>query len=255
MTNNVSFKMGHVLIKVADLNEAIKDYEKLGFTVVLGSTIEKATNAMIYFEDGSFIELFTASLGKLDGFVLGLLKIFRKLSPIKIDRYLNYLSANEGLTDFALDSSPEGSFMTNITRLGKNGITLSKPISMKRVDSKGCERKWQLAFAEDFKLPFFMDVYTPKFIPSQEEFTHPNGVTSISQLVIAVDKYDYFVDNYKKMTTNYTESTLESQFHFGDCCVTLQKSNTFEMKELHLNASKPLDLTQKKTHGVKLIVD
>lgn len=247
MTKKAAFKIGHVLIKVSDLKTAVSDYEQLGFTVVLGSLPNKATNAMIYLQDGSFIELYTASVGRMNGFALKLLKILRKLNPGKIDRYINYLSSNEGMNDFALDSVPRNAFKENIEILD---LALSKPIAMKRIDAGNCERQWHLSFPKDYRLPFFMDDYVPEVKPTKEQITHSNGVLGIDELVINVVEYEYFVESYKKMTSKHTIGSAESKFYFANSCVKIQKSTSFNMESLTLKVEESIELDGNKTHNV-----
>lgn len=247
------FKIGHVLFKVSDLKTAVSDYEKLGFTVVLGSTPDKATNAMIYLADGSFIELYTASVGKMNGMVLALLKMLRKLNPGKIDRYINYLSFKEGMNDFALDSIPRNGFKESVEYLISEGVALSKPMAMKRVDVDNCERKWNLSFPKDYRLPFFMDDYKPAVKPTIEQITHKNGVLGIEELIINVVEYDYFVDTYKKLTSNYVEEDNQSYFYFDSSCIKLKKADEYHMENITLLVKEDYTFDGKDTHGVSIL--
>lgn len=43
MTNPMVFKIGHVLIKVENLQDAVSDYQKLGFVVTMGGVPGKET--------------------------------------------------------------------------------------------------------------------------------------------------------------------------------------------------------------------
>ena len=49
----------HAVIIVSDLDEAIANFESLGFHVQRGGTTGPVHNALIYFQDGTYIELTT----------------------------------------------------------------------------------------------------------------------------------------------------------------------------------------------------
>src|SRR4051812_8160477 len=50
--------LDHAIIAVRDLDQAVQDYQKLGFTVIRGVHSNGATqNALIAFEDGIYLEL------------------------------------------------------------------------------------------------------------------------------------------------------------------------------------------------------
>lgn len=59
---------------------------------------------MIYFKDGSFIELYSTSMeGFSEKIIPSILKIVRMFNRGKADLYINYTSSPEGMNDFALD--------------------------------------------------------------------------------------------------------------------------------------------------------
>lgn len=179
------FKIGHVLIKVTDLQQAVLDYQKLGFNVVMGGLPGKATNAMIYFLDGSFIELYSTPMDGITGKLIPkILRIIRTFNRGKADRYINYTSSPEGMNDYALDSVPPDAFLENHKQLNAEGFTVSKPTHMKRIDAKNQKKEWNLSFPEDYRFPFFMDAYVPKSEPAKAEMMHQNGVSGIKELVI-----------------------------------------------------------------------
>ena len=56
---HMAFSLDHVVIAVSDLDRAILDYSKLGFTVLRGGEHPHrgSINALIVFKDGSYFEL------------------------------------------------------------------------------------------------------------------------------------------------------------------------------------------------------
>jgi hypothetical protein len=74
---NIPFKIGHIPIKVKNLQSGIEDFERLGFTLTLGSKF----NSLIYFKDTSFLEVLCNDMGP---FINPLLKVF--LSILSLSR-------------------------------------------------------------------------------------------------------------------------------------------------------------------------
>lgn len=247
------FKIGHILIKVLNLKEAVERFEQLGFTVTMGSIPSKATNAMIYFENGSFIELYTVPVeGTKKKIALKLLNVIKLFSPAKASRYINYVGTKEGMNDFALDCVKENSFGLMLESLNKRDFPVTKAIPMKRIDVKNCQIKWQMSFSRDARLPFFMDQYVPKVKLEKNQFTHKNGAKSIKELIISVDDYDYFIKNYQKLTSNFVEENEKSIFYFGDSSVVIEKGDKFQMKTLQLNGTISRNLPCEETYGTQI---
>src|SRR5688572_2537486 len=88
----VSLQLDHVIIAVHDLQTAIDDYRRLGFTVLKGGThANRATeNALVVFVDGSYLELLT--------------RTGEAALPGLVD-FSGLVSRKEGLVGFALRSS------------------------------------------------------------------------------------------------------------------------------------------------------
>ena len=246
--------MGHVLIKVSDLKKAVADFEQLGFTVTMGGLPDKAHNALIYLNDGSFIELYSVPLGSFEKGVNYLLKLMKNLGNISASRYLNYLSSSEGMNDYALDNTEQINFEELIKNLKEVDLPMSKPLNKKRKDSQNVTRKWQLSFPKDSRLPFFMGKYSPEIIVSAEQKTHHNNVTGIHEIKITVPSadYPYFIKTYKKLTSQNHVSLTKSTFYFGDTCICLIKGDVYKMSELVLTSNKEAKLASHLTHGVKL---
>ncbi|MEG0733015.1 MAG: VOC family protein [Vagococcus sp.] len=250
------FKIGHVLIKVLDLKTAVGDFENLGFTVTMGGLPDKATNAMIYFKEGSFIELYTVPLeGTKKKIALACLNIIKFFSPAKANRYINYLATKEGMNDFALDYVKDVPFTSIIDSLIQCDFPVTKAIPMKRIDAKNCQRTWQMSFSKDSRLPFFMDQYVPKLELEESQITHKNGATSLSELTISVDDYSYFITNYKKLTPDYIVEPSRSTFNFGDFSVVIEKGNKFAMNLLTLNGTTSKSFPSKATHGANIKIE
>lgn len=246
------FKLGHVLIKVFDLEEAVRDFEGLGFTVTMGSLPGKAKNALIYLSDGTFIELYDTSAGKLDFAILRLLKVMAKFKPDKANRYLNYVTSDEGINDFAFDSVLEKEYHMNLKSLEENGLNLLEPTKKQRVDVTGCKRKWTLCFPKDWRMPFFMGPYEPKVILDNKQSFHENEVIGIHSLTIEVPEYNYFIETYKMMTESFEVSEDESIFYFGSSFIKLKRSDIYKIHSICLIGREKRSLSKELSHHASI---
>lgn len=180
---DTDFKIGHILIRVNDLSKAVKDFEEMGFTVIYGSNKKRARNAMIYFQDGSFLELFCVSKNKLVKKMLRFfIKIFKPFGFPIFSRYLMYLEDGEGLTDWALDCVPSNDY-DSIVKYIETYMNLSKTKTMKRKEEDGVVVSWKMTVPKDSQYPFFMSSYFPEINHPKQ---HPNGIIGIKSVHLEV---------------------------------------------------------------------
>ncbi|WP_341282264.1 VOC family protein [Paenibacillus sp. FSL H8-0537] len=85
------FAIGHVLIKTRQLQLAVKNFQQLGFTVTYRTDPSKTHNALIYLQDGSFLELFNPKPINLPD------QLLRPLHPAVVNRFLYYLNSQEAM--------------------------------------------------------------------------------------------------------------------------------------------------------------
>lgn len=104
-----SFQLDHLVLIVDDLDAAIADYRALGFTVQFGGVHGdgQSHNALIAFQDGSYLELFALRRRGQTRLAralhtLGLLTAYtRSRNPIA-RRFAHSVALGEGLADVAL---------------------------------------------------------------------------------------------------------------------------------------------------------
>lgn len=192
------FAIGHLLVKVPDLHTAVRQYEDYGFTVTYGAAPEKATNAMIYFADGSFVELFSMQrFERMSGYVRSLLLWLAERRDRNIGaRIRYYYAANEGLCDYALDSE-KGAFAKNIADLAAEGLQVGRALPFRRVDAMGRRLNWHLCSTGERLIPFFMSEYEPYHPPLPEQCRHRNGSRSIRSLWIEAVQPDSLLPAYR----------------------------------------------------------
>jgi catechol 2,3-dioxygenase-like lactoylglutathione lyase family enzyme len=164
------FRLDHVVIAVADLDAAVRDYRDLGFNVQIGGrhSDRPSHNALIVFEDGAYIELISW------------------LAPNPGDRWWEIREKHgEGLIDFAL--LPEDTGRAVAEAKGR-GLSLKGPIDGGRLRPDGQKLQWQTARQETFDLPFLCGDVTARSlrVPAGAARRHPNGVVGVSSVAVLV---------------------------------------------------------------------
>jgi hypothetical protein len=188
--NHTKFSIGHVLIKVENLHQAVKDFEQMGFRVTYGSALQKSTNAMIYFRDGSFLELFSTNFGQPINWIMKLLvKIMLIMKHPYAGRLQAYTSNGEGFRDYALDSANTYEFAGNMQWLTQLSLKIFGPRNMKRKNADDMLVSWSLQYPSDQRFPFFMSPYSP-MIDVASKSVHSNGALGFEKLVITTAQWD-----------------------------------------------------------------
>ena len=165
------FSLDHVVMAVQDLQRAIDDYRSKGFTVTPGGrhpAPRTSSNALVVFEDGSYLELISWT------------------PPNPAERWSNLLQQfGEGYIDFALlpEDVPRA-----IEEAKSRGLALNGPIDGSRLRPDGKHVKWQTARQTTFDLPFLCGDITPREwrVPEGECRRHANGVRGIERITVAV---------------------------------------------------------------------
>lgn len=165
-----AFRLDHIVIAVSDLESAIADYRKLGFTVYPGGTHHGGAshNALVVFADGSYFELIAY------------------LKPAPEVRWWKLLwSAGEGFVDFAL--LPQDT-ARDAAAARERGLEIDGPTDGGRLRTDGVRLDWQIVRPRSTDLPFWCGDVTPRNlrVPEGDMRRHDNGVIGISRVVVAV---------------------------------------------------------------------
>ncbi|WP_145408352.1 VOC family protein [Paenibacillus xylanexedens] len=140
------FAIGHALIQTRRLEQAVENFRALGFTVTYRTDAAKAHNALIYLQDGSFLELFNPKPINLpDSLLTTVFQLLRPFHPAMVNRFLYYLNSPEGLNDYALDSINPAQAMININYIKHQGAKLGKTINMSKTLATGQKQTWWTA--------------------------------------------------------------------------------------------------------------
>lgn len=163
----------HIVIVVADLEKAARDYEKLGFTVVPGGKHPVGShNVLISFADGSYIEI---------------ISYYR---PSPDHRWWKPLQTGEGLVDFCMQTDD---LIGDTQKLRDAGVNINDPVPWSRTRPDGYELKWLLSLARQGHrgvAPFLIQDITPREERIPQKFDHPNGANGIGNLTVGVEEVD-----------------------------------------------------------------
>lgn len=170
--------LDHLVILVSDLDQAVADYQALGFAVTPGGTHADGLthNALVVFADGTYLELI-AFVDPTD-------------TRDNVWGWRQFMATNGGLIDYCA-ASPD--LRKETERLRRDGLAAGRPSDGGRQRPDGKQLRWRSArFDQPHRvLPFLIEDATPRAlrVPT-DHTTHPSGVTDIAELTIAVDNLE-----------------------------------------------------------------
>ena len=162
----------HIVIVVRDLDAAVADYGRLGFTVVRGGRHPSmgTHNALIAFSDGAYFELIAFIPPVAD-------------TPIW---WYSALATGGGLVDLCVQTTD---LDADAEAFRTAGAVIAKSFRMGRERPDGYKLSWVLATTEGADrgvAPFFINDETPRDERVPRGRAHPNSVTGVRTLAIAV---------------------------------------------------------------------
>lgn len=166
--------LDHLVILVEELEEAVADYEKLGFRATPGGEHADGLtrNALVPFADGTYLEL-VAFVDPDD-------------ERDNVWGWRPFLGTGGGLVDYCAASND---LAADARRLAEVGFVLEGPDAGGRSLPDGTQIRWKSARIrqEGRVLPFLIEDETPRRlrVPSGPSAEHPNGATGISRLLIS----------------------------------------------------------------------
>ncbi|GAA1959068.1 hypothetical protein GCM10009754_31870 [Amycolatopsis minnesotensis] len=198
-----------MLCRVDDIRSTVEEFTGLGFSVAWGSAPEKARNALVWFEEGPFLEFFefpsalralrwpvAASFGRGMG-----------------DRLAKWASGDDGWRDVALETDDTGLARVRET-LRAAGVPVSRIFRNGRVRPDGRRVRYQLVAPRPATLPFVVSAYDPPQRPAS--ITHANGATGVTAVHYGVrpehrDGYDRLIgdDPWLRPRTAVVTGVLE----------------------------------------------
>lgn len=173
----------HIVILVADLEQAIADYSALGFTTVRGGNHPDGVthNALVAFADGAYLEL-----------------IAFKQPDVQHSWWQRGQRGGEGLVDYALLPTD---IAQDVANARTRGLAIEGPTAGGRLRPDGQRLEWQTARAATSDLPFLCGDITPRAlrVPAGAACQHPNGVISIAGITVAVANLAASVARYQAL--------------------------------------------------------
>lgn len=222
-------KFDHVLIRVDNLRETVSEFQEMGFNVYYGNSKKKCHHAMIYFENGSFIEFIDQSVFP------GILKFFAKSKILDFfgpffQRVSIYTLSHKRFLDYSLYSPTIKQLYKQI----KSKTRVSKLMNLKRTNHLKKKIQWQLFVLNDIEMPFIMSDYTPKKLPEPNSFHHHNGVKGISRIQITSKSVDNLIQKFVELFG--LEKPLGQTIELENAQFEFKQGNKFEINSITLKA-------------------
>ena len=170
--------LDHVVIAVADLDKALADYGRLGFTVIRGGEHANGIthNVLVVLEDGAYLELIA----------------WKKPDPG--NRWSDvFTEAGEGFVDYALLPDDIGAV---VAQAQGRGLDIEDPQPGGRARPDGERLEWKTARTSRADVPFLCGDVTPRVLRVQEGDVrrHANGITGIAGITVAVENLESAIE-------------------------------------------------------------
>src|ERR1041384_2451589 len=149
-------KLDHIVIRLAELENAAEDYRSLGFNVVFGGEHPGfwSRNAIVPFSDGSYLELIAFRLPPPSPLRLKHERAAelraQGRTPVE-QRVVPWESSAEGLVDWAI--LPD-EIEQDITSARERGLQIEGPFAGSRLRPDGQTVSWQFGVPDGYDLPF-----------------------------------------------------------------------------------------------------
>lgn len=180
-------KCSHILCKVDNLGDAVASLEQAGFSVQWGGKPGKAHNALVWFEQGPFLEFF-----ELPRAFCWLSYPFGwRFGRAAGQRLRNWALAPAGWCDVALEPEQyQPADPLNLDRikehLRQQALAGSRIVKGSRISGNGEKVHYRFMAPAGQHLPFIVSHYHPLQRPSQ--ITHFNGARGVTNVNFHVPK-------------------------------------------------------------------
>jgi len=176
-------RCSHVVCKVDDIGAAVRDFAGAGFSVEWGSDPRRARNALIWFSQGPFIELFEVPPA------YGMLRwpftvLYGRAAGERLARWTR---SGRGWCDVALETDATDLAPARAA-LRAAGVNVSRVIEGSRTRPDGQRVRYQLLMPLSARLPFVVSAYDPPQRP--QRVVHTNGAQQIARVHLAVSAAD-----------------------------------------------------------------
>jgi len=241
------YALDHVVLLAGDLAAASYELGLLGFTVVYGG--EHAAlgshNALIPFEDGSYLELIAFRTPGAPPAPEG-----------PAGRMARWKARGEGLVDLALVPRD---IESAIRDAGKRGLQVLGPLPGGRARPDGERVEWRGGLPDGFDLPFLCADVTPRSLRVPEGLAreHPNGATGIRRVTVGVHDVDASLRRWRALLGDAGVSS-EPNLRVGSTSIELERVEGPEgpcaLEIATRKADRAVQLDPSRTRGAKIIL-
>lgn len=172
-------KVSHIIIKVNNLDEAVEKWTKKGFVVEYGKR-KNSYNALIYFKEGPYIELYERY--GMPSFLKKIMRFFGKKAFV--DRMDFWDNHNEGIIGLELETYEDN--VEKEVKLLKEYNEKYMLMNCKRLDAKDRNLKFTCVFPDNMKIPAFMTYFS--IDPKPKTDIHPNGIKGVKSVAFGTEK-------------------------------------------------------------------
>ena len=169
----------HVLCKVDSIADAVADFTTIGFTVTWGADPKRAHNALVWFDEGPFLELFELPVW--------MRALWPAMAPVRgraaADRIVHWARPGEGFRDVALATAGPDLAAARAA-LTAAGLPVSPVLRGKRTRPDGQQVRYRFMAPRPARLPFVVSTYDPPQRPAHT--VHPNGARRIGGVHLGV---------------------------------------------------------------------
>jgi hypothetical protein len=194
----------HLVIVVDDLDRAADDYRRLGFNAVFGGKHPVGShNALIAFEDGSYLEIIS----------------FYQESPDH--RWWEPLKKGERLVDYCMQTDD---LARDTRKLRECGVVINDPVPWSRIRPDGYELKWLLSLATGSHrgiAPFLIQDMTPREERIPRRWQHENGAAGIGTLTVAVSELSKVDHWYRTIMEKEPQPVADDALEAQGLCFTV----------------------------------
>jgi hypothetical protein len=194
----------HLVIAVNDLDQATKDYRQLGFNVVPGGRHPVGShNALVAFEDGSYLELISFYREALE------------------HRWWEPLQKGERLVDYCMQTDD---LAGDTRKLRECGVAINDPVPWSRIRPDGYQLEWFLSLVTGSHrgvAPFLIQDATPREERIPHLWEHPNGAKGIGTLSVAVGELSKVDHWYQNVTGRSPQPVADDALEVQGLCFTV----------------------------------
>ncbi len=177
--------LDHLVVTVKDIEQAMKDYQDLGFRVTYGGKHASGTthNALIPLSDGVYIELI-AKTGEAP-------------TNTEVEDFSSFFDSGYGAVGYALHTTD---LDEDVADMKARGVPVSSIRQGSRELLDGRVLKWRIAHVDNQIFPLFLQDTTPREwrVSDHERRTrHENGAKSLAQLTFIIDDLHTGIARYR----------------------------------------------------------